>query len=64
VLLHRSRSPSDLPAIRLTPGKESLELEFPQGWLDASPLTAADLEQEQSWLKARGFELAVAHPRA
>jgi exopolyphosphatase/guanosine-5'-triphosphate,3'-diphosphate pyrophosphatase len=59
-LLHRSRSPSDLPVIRLTPRKESLELEFPQGWLDANPLTAADLTQEQSWLKARGFELAVA----
>lgn len=58
-LLHRSRSPSDLPAIALAPGKESLELKFPQGWLDANPLTAADLEQETEWLKARGFELGT-----
>jgi exopolyphosphatase/guanosine-5'-triphosphate,3'-diphosphate pyrophosphatase len=58
-LLHRSRSPSDLPPIRLTPGKDSLELEFPHGWLDANPLTAADLEQEEAWLKARGFELEL-----
>jgi exopolyphosphatase/guanosine-5'-triphosphate,3'-diphosphate pyrophosphatase len=58
-LLNRSRSPSDLPAIRLTPGKESLKLEFPSAWLDANPLTAADLEQEEVWLRARGFELEL-----
>lgn len=60
-LLNRSRSPSDLPAIGLTTGKDSLELEFPQRWLDDNPLTAADLEQEESWLRARGFELTLAH---
>ncbi len=58
-LLHRSRSPSDLPAIALAPGKDSLELKFPQGWLDDNPLTAADLEQETEWLRARGFELST-----
>ena len=56
-LLNRSRSPSDLPAIALSTGKDSLELKFPQGWLDDNPLTAADLEQETEWLRARGFEL-------
>jgi exopolyphosphatase/guanosine-5'-triphosphate,3'-diphosphate pyrophosphatase len=63
VLLHRSRSPSDLPAIALTTGKDSLELKFPQGWLDDNPLTVADLEQEIEWLRARGFELAFASRR-
>jgi exopolyphosphatase / guanosine-5'-triphosphate,3'-diphosphate pyrophosphatase len=58
-LLHRSRSPTDLPAISLAPGKDSLELKFPQGWLDDNPLTAADLEQETEWLRARGFELGT-----
>jgi len=58
-LLHRSRSPSDLPAIGLAPGKDSLELRFPHGWLDDNPLTAADLEQEETWLRARGFELTL-----
>ena len=58
-LLNRSRSPSELPPIRLAPGKESLELQFPPGWLDANPLTAADLQQEETWLKARGFELEL-----
>jgi exopolyphosphatase/guanosine-5'-triphosphate,3'-diphosphate pyrophosphatase len=58
-LLHRTRSPSDLPAVTLTPGKTVLELRFPANWLERNPLTAADLEQEQQWLQARGFELRV-----
>jgi exopolyphosphatase / guanosine-5'-triphosphate,3'-diphosphate pyrophosphatase len=62
-LLHRSRSPSDLPTIALSTGKDSLELKFPQGWLDDNPLTAADLEQETEWLRERGFELTLANRR-
>ena len=58
-LLHRSRSPSDLPPIGLAAGKDSLEIEFPQKWLDDNPLTAADLEQEELWLGARGFDLEL-----
>jgi len=61
VLLNRTRSPSDLPPIALDAGKDSLELHFPSGWLDVNPLTAADLEQERDWLRARGFELRVAN---
>jgi exopolyphosphatase / guanosine-5'-triphosphate,3'-diphosphate pyrophosphatase len=59
VLLNRIRSPVELPKILLKPGKDVLALHFPPGWLDANPLTAADLEQEQEWLEARGFELKV-----
>jgi exopolyphosphatase/guanosine-5'-triphosphate,3'-diphosphate pyrophosphatase len=59
VLLNRSRSPSDLPPIGLVPGNSSVELRFPPGWLDANPLTQADLDQEAAWLKARGFELKI-----
>ncbi len=59
VLLNRSRSPSDLPAIGLVPGKDSLELRFPADWLDDNPLTAADLAQETEWLASRGFELKI-----
>jgi exopolyphosphatase/guanosine-5'-triphosphate,3'-diphosphate pyrophosphatase len=61
-LLNRSRSPSDLPTIRIVAGKDGLELRFPGTWLDDNPLTAADLEQERQWLRARGFELRVALP--
>ena len=60
VLLNRSRSPDELPQIALAPRDDALEVKFPAGWLDRNPLTAADLEQEQSWLKARAFDLRVA----
>jgi exopolyphosphatase/guanosine-5'-triphosphate,3'-diphosphate pyrophosphatase len=60
-LLNRGRSPSDLPPMGLTPGKDSLEIKFPQNWLDDNPLTSADLEQEEQWLRARGFELTLAN---
>jgi exopolyphosphatase/guanosine-5'-triphosphate,3'-diphosphate pyrophosphatase len=64
VLLNRSRSPDELPQIELTPGNDVLDVRFPEVWLDRNPLTAADLEQEQSWLQARGFELKVSGVRA
>ena len=60
VLLNRTRSPDELPQIALDPGDDAVEVKFPAGWLDRNPLTAADLEQEQSWLKARGFALRLA----
>jgi exopolyphosphatase/guanosine-5'-triphosphate,3'-diphosphate pyrophosphatase len=60
VLLNRSRSPTDLPPIDLSPGKDSLDLRFPPGWLDANPLTVADLSQEKEWLAARGFGVRIA----
>jgi exopolyphosphatase/guanosine-5'-triphosphate,3'-diphosphate pyrophosphatase len=59
VLLNRTRSPEELPQIELVPGNHFLELRFPAAWLDRNPLTAADLDQEREWLRARGFELRV-----
>lgn len=61
-LLNRGRSPADSPAVRLLASKDGLELRFPDAWLDDNPLTAADLEQERQWLRARGFELRFASP--
>ena len=60
VLLNRTRSPDELPQISVEAGNDLLELRFPDGWLSGNPLTAADLEQEQEWLQARGFDLRVA----
>jgi exopolyphosphatase/guanosine-5'-triphosphate,3'-diphosphate pyrophosphatase len=60
VLLNRTRSPDELPQISVEAGNALLEVRFPDGWLSGSPLTAADLEQEQEWLQARGFDLRVA----
>jgi exopolyphosphatase/guanosine-5'-triphosphate,3'-diphosphate pyrophosphatase len=60
VLLNRSRSPVELPAIELTPGSNRLGLQFPKDWFLENPLTQADLSQEQAWLQARGFQLHLA----
>jgi exopolyphosphatase/guanosine-5'-triphosphate,3'-diphosphate pyrophosphatase len=59
VLLNRSRSPVELPPIVLATRGDTLEVRFPEGWLDLNPLTVADLDQDQAWLAARGFELRV-----
>jgi exopolyphosphatase/guanosine-5'-triphosphate,3'-diphosphate pyrophosphatase len=58
VLLNRSRSGADLPAIRLDVGEQSLALDFDEDWLAANPLTVADLERESSYARAVGYELS------
>ncbi|HVU04125.1 MAG TPA: exopolyphosphatase [Polyangiaceae bacterium] len=55
VLLHRSRT--DIPDVTVVPSRRALEVSFPQGWLDAHPLTQADLAEEAEFLKEGGFEL-------
>jgi len=59
VLLNRSRSPVDLPQIRLRAGPRKLRIAFPGDWLASNHLTQADLEQEQDWLQEVGFKLRV-----
>jgi exopolyphosphatase/guanosine-5'-triphosphate,3'-diphosphate pyrophosphatase len=57
-LLHRSRNPMPVPALRIEAGKRSLRIGFKEGWLDEHPLTRADLEQEAGFLKAAKLKLA------
>ena len=57
VLLNRSRSTQELPQIRLAVGDDFLALEFPGGWLEANPLTVADLDRERNYLHQIGYEL-------
>ena len=59
VLLNRSRSPVDLPEIRLRAGARKLRIAFPRDWLANNHLTQADLEQECDWLWDIGFKLRV-----
>jgi len=59
VLLHRGRSKSPLPAIRLTPRGRGVDLRFPRGWLNEHPLTRADLGLEVDYLRAAGIRLSV-----
>jgi exopolyphosphatase/guanosine-5'-triphosphate,3'-diphosphate pyrophosphatase len=57
VLLHRSRSATPLPAIRLSADERCLTLHFEAGWLGAHPLTMADLEEEAINLSVIDYEL-------
>ncbi len=57
VLLNRSRSTRELPPIEFVVSNESVDLEFPEGWLAENPLTIADLSREKKILASAGFEL-------
>jgi exopolyphosphatase/guanosine-5'-triphosphate,3'-diphosphate pyrophosphatase len=57
VVLHRGRSRHALPTLNLRVDRQRLELCFPEGWLDANPLTRADLTSEARYLKKAGFRL-------
>lgn len=57
VLLNRNRSREPLPDIALTVADSDVELNFPAGWLDANPLTVADLAREREYLDEIGYAL-------
>lgn len=58
VLLNRSRNQADLPSIELRADETGLELRFDEAWLQANPLTVADLEREAGYASAVGYELS------
>ncbi len=59
VLLHRGRTKTPLPPIRLAAKGHSLELRLPRGWLSEHELTRADLVQEVEFLRLARFRLRV-----
>lgn len=61
VLLHRGRSPSPLPEMRLAVKGRNVTLALPQSWMKDHPLTLEDLEQERAYLKDAGFRLNLTH---
>ena len=60
VVLNRSRADDFLPGVAAIARGEALAVAFPPGWLDAHPLTRADLEQEQAYLADAGMGLRFA----
>lgn len=48
-----------MPSVRLKAEPKSLSVTFPEGWLEANPLTQADFAQEAEWLKRVGYSLNV-----
>jgi len=57
VLLNRSRRNADIPAIALAVTDDSLLLRFDPDWLEANPLTVADLTRERRYLADVGYRL-------
>lgn len=57
VLLCRGRVKQPPRIYRLEIKKTSIRVSFAPGWLDDNPLTAADLEQEESYLLDTGYTL-------
>jgi len=58
VLLHRSRSDTPLPQFRVAGTKSALRIVFPDRWLEAHPLTQADLAEEAGHLASEGLRLS------
>ncbi len=59
VVMHRNRTSDPLPHVQVSASKSTLTLRFPDGWLDAHPLTKLDLEQEAGYLKAIPVPLEI-----
>jgi exopolyphosphatase/guanosine-5'-triphosphate,3'-diphosphate pyrophosphatase len=57
VLLNRSRSPIDIPSVSLDVSASAMKLGFDSDWLSMNPLTIADLEREQGYLRGTNYEL-------
>jgi exopolyphosphatase/guanosine-5'-triphosphate,3'-diphosphate pyrophosphatase len=59
ILVNRDRIPKKLPAIKIDDNGGVLKIQFEQQWLDAHPLTGAELEQEQDYLKALSIKVDI-----
>jgi exopolyphosphatase/guanosine-5'-triphosphate,3'-diphosphate pyrophosphatase len=55
--LNRSRASTPLPELEVTAAKGRLTMRFPPAWLDAHPLTRADLAEEVEAFAAVGLQL-------
>ncbi|WP_339845472.1 exopolyphosphatase [uncultured Halopseudomonas sp.] len=59
ILYHHIRGNQTMPELAVEAGPDHLQLQFPDGWLEANPLTNADFAQEaQLWAKA-GYMLTA-----
>jgi exopolyphosphatase / guanosine-5'-triphosphate,3'-diphosphate pyrophosphatase len=59
ILFHHIRGTQQMPEVRLQAAEKDLQIQFPDDWLAANPLTQADFTQEAEWLKRVGIDLSV-----
>jgi exopolyphosphatase/guanosine-5'-triphosphate,3'-diphosphate pyrophosphatase len=57
--IHRRRSPKPSPTVVLSAHSRGLNLSFPDGWLEARPLSRADLEEDAVNIRGLGYTLKV-----
>ena len=59
VLLNRSRKETEHPPVMLEVSGSTMSIGFDADWLAENPLTIADLEREQEFLAAVGYDLRI-----
>ena len=59
ILFHHIRGTQQMPKVELKGGDNSLDVAFPEGWLEQNQLTQADFANEAEWLARVGFVLSV-----
>lgn len=59
ILFHHIRGTQQMPTVELHGGDNSLDVAFPEGWLQQNQLTQADFANEAEWLARVGFVLSV-----
>jgi exopolyphosphatase/guanosine-5'-triphosphate,3'-diphosphate pyrophosphatase len=59
VLVHRSRTEGAIPELRLRVQGRTVRLQAPAAWLQANPLTLADLEREREFLADADYTLII-----
>ena len=59
-LMHRGRSGSHKPPMKIAVHEKDIRLDFPEGWLLEHPLTEAEIAREAEYLSASGFTLQYA----
>ncbi len=59
ILFHHIRGTQTMPQVTLHANGDSLDVLFPEKWLDDNQLTQADFALEAEWLARIGFTLNV-----
>jgi len=59
ILFHHIRGTQEMPQVQLHAGADTLDVVFPDGWVENNPLTQADFALEAEWLTRVGFTLTV-----
>jgi len=59
ILINRDRIAKELPEIKVKDSDGVLKVQFEEKWLESHPLTGAELEQEQSYLKALKLKVSI-----